>query len=284
MTTHHFAGLNTAQFAQVLEGQDVLISYADIVRRPGVWTNEILPRLQVCAYASVILDSGAFTELSDEMNNERRAAKGLEPKPVFHCDLEAYGQFALDHRDLFDVIVNLDDIRGNLARSQANQSYLEGLGLDVLPVFHQGEPWAELEALLAKHDYIGVGFQRPITGAEEFLAQFFARTLGVKVHGFGMTSWADQFPFTTVDSTTWISEYLSVQYGAKPHGPRTCPRIKAWAKRVGRDGVAQMVVDSYQGRVAGVPEGDLELCRGQARTVLARAGAFEPVQLELLAA
>lgn len=41
-------------------------------------------------------------------------------------------------------------------------------GIDALPVFHQGEPWSVLREL-AERGRIGVGFQRPIRSADEFL-------------------------------------------------------------------------------------------------------------------
>jgi hypothetical protein len=269
MNRNHFAGLNTAPIAQALEGRDVLVSYADVVRRPGVWSREILPRLEAGAYGSVILDSGAFTELGD---------------PTFHVDLEDYATFALDHADLFDVVVNLDDIRGDLARSQANQARLEELGVPAIPVFHQGEPWSELERLVETYDYIGVGFQRPIRGARGFLGEFFSRVAGrCRVHGFGMTRWAPEFPFATTDSTTWIAEFRAIRVDLAlrpgPHGLRG--PSASWAAQAPSSSLYSLVLESYAGPVAWAPRARLEDTAGQARTVLTRAAA---VELELVAA
>lgn len=257
----HFAGLNTSRLAAALEGRQVLVSYADVVRRPGVWEREILPRLRAGVYSSVILDSGAFTELSD---------------PSFHVSIEAYGAFALEHAELFDVIVNLDDIRGDLKRSQRNQAYLEGLGLDVLPVFHQSEPWSELERLVERYDYIGIGFQRPITGARQWLDEVFSRVAGrARIHGFGMVRWeVAGYPFATTDSTTWIAEFRALRVDLdsrkSPHGLRG--RLARWAASKPLERLVELVLDSYQGPVAWAPVASNGNAKGQALTVLRRAG------------
>lgn len=286
MTTHHFAGLNTAQFARVLEGQDVLISYADIVRRPGVWQKDILPRLQSEAYGSVILDSGAFTELTDKARNVKRAKKGLPPLPVFHCDVYAYAKFCRTYGHLFNQIVTLDDISGDLARTWKNTAVLEAAGIQAVPVFHGTEPWEVLEHYVAKYPKIGLGFARrgnTILGDQgdglsptEWLAECFRRIpSSVQVHGFGQTGYADLHPFATVDSTSWISEYLSVYYGDKPRGPHTCPEVRTWTREVGRDTVARLVVESYAGPVDWAPVANTDELKGQARAVFCRANELE---------
>jgi hypothetical protein len=260
-----FAGLNTARFARVLEGRPVLVSYADVVRRPGVWEREILPRLRRRAYSFAVLDSGAFTELST---------------PGFRVDLEAFAAFALEHSDLFDVVVNLDDIRGDVERTRANQSELEAWGLSVLPVFHQGEPWEVLEIYVERYSYVGVGLQRPIRGAVPFLREFFARVGGrARVHGFGLTRYAIEhgFPFATTDSTTWVAEYRALR-GATPdvevdgdHG--VGGRAARMLALYGDDEVLELSLRSYADLRGFEVEGLEDLGqKGQARTVLARLG------------
>lgn len=207
-TTIHFAGINNAILSRATEGYPVLISYADIMRRPGVWTREILPRLEARTWSSVILDSGAFTVIS----------AGIE------IDADEYGAFVAEYGHLFDVVVNLDDIAGDLEATRRNQTTLERYapaGTDILPVFHQGEPWEVLEEYVQRHDYIGVGFARKpggkfatsIAERRAFLREFFARVGGrAKVHGFGMTAHAREgYPFASVDSTTWIAETCAMQ-------------------------------------------------------------------------
>jgi hypothetical protein len=304
-TRLHFAGLNSAQWAEVLEGRDVLVSYADVLRRRGVWEREIRPRLEAGLYRSAILDSGAFTELAERRAAAKRIAEergvGLEELTSaelerarvegferFHVDLETYAAFAVEVADLFDFTVNLDDIEGDVARSSRNQAALEAAGLDPVPVFHQGEPWEILEELLENHARIGVGFQRPIRNGRAFLEAFFARVGGrAQVHGFGMTRWADEFPFATTDSTTWIAEYRAIRKrtpgetfeGTHGVGGAVAERLERFSDAE----LAELVLDSY--RDAGAekihPADELvELddqvdreSRGQARTVFHRYGA-----------
>lgn len=288
----HFAGLNTAGLAKVLEGRAVLVSYADVVRRPGVWEREIRPRLEAGAYASVILDSGAYTELAevrkaqkeiarregcrvDELTRAQLAEAERIGREAFHVDVEAYGRFALDHADLFDLVVNLDDIRGDLKRTRRNQAYLESLGLEVLPVYHQGEPWSELERLVRRYGYIGIGFQRPITGARRWLEEVFRRVGGrARIHGFGMVRYElEGFPFETTDSTTWIAEYRALRTNLDgregSHGLRG--KLASWASLESLERLFDLVLDSYHGPVSWAPALVEDQAVGQARTVLRRA-------------
>jgi hypothetical protein len=256
MTILYFAGLNTTPFAEALEGRYVLVSYADVIRRPGVWKNEILPRLQSHTHSGcdrcyrAILDSGAFTELST---------------PGFHVDVREYARFAYEHRRLFDTTVNLDDIRGNIRRSERNLRILRDHGVDALPVFHQGEPWRVLDRMIAKHGYIGVGFQRPIRGARDFLVEFFERAGDVRVHGFGMTRWAREFPFHSADSTTWIAEFRALKTDTRR-------KIKHYVRKLNVIQRARLVLESYEHNRTTRWTAD---AWGQASTVLTRFGKTE---------
>lgn len=276
MTQIHFAGMNTALLAEALEGHPVLISYADIIRRPGVWENEILPRLLTNRYPSVILDSGAFTELTT---------------PDFHVDVQEYGRFIKRHRDLFDVVVNLDDIGGDVDRSQNNLLTLEQMtGCEIMPVFHGREDWKVLEEMLdSGHDHIGVGFAREASGRiasdqgagrnpDEFLAELFARCEGrATIHGFGMTRYSAQYPFQTVDSTSWIAEYRAIRKelepGQKGHG--CTGRLAQLIARLSPQQQLRLVLDSYTA-AGGEPDADsVEESFWQARTVIRRYDAAE---------
>ena len=270
MTHIHFAGLNTANLADDLEGHDVLISFADVMRRPGVWEREMLPRLRAGKYRRVILDSGAFTVIST---------------PGFHVSVEAYGDFAVEHADLFDVVVNLDDIAGDLKTTQRNQRHLEALGLTVMPVFHQGEPWSVLARYCERYDEIGVGFARKpggklVGGCREFLDAFFRRVpKGVQVHGFGMTKWAVShgYPFHSVDSTTYIAEYRALVHAELGSDPKrregTSNGLRKRLQKIGRDRVMKLVLRSYhqpKRRAFAASRYVERNSAGQARTVLRR--------------
>lgn len=275
MTQTHFAGLNTAAFAAALEGRPVLVSYADVVRRPGVWADEILPRLQAGAYTSAILDSGAFTELTT---------------PGFSVSIDAYVAFCQAHGHLFDQVVTLDDIAGDLATTWKNTAALEAAGLDVVPVFHGREPWAVLDHYCKRYRRVGLGFARdagriakdqgeglsPDAWLERALAVCEAH--GVAVHGFGMTRYARErghARLTTTDSTTWIAEYRAL----RNHRDATHSVSGDAAALLGPyldEDLVQVVLWSYLGTGA---DAEVDACiagaSGQARTVLRRFNGEE---------
>lgn len=270
MVRIYFAGMNGARLAAALEGRDVLISYADVIRRPGVWSRDILPRLERGAFRSAILDSGAFTELSERLRGKANP---------LHVDLEEYGRFALDHRHLFSEIVTLDDIAGDLERTRRNTAYLESIGLEVVPVFHQGEPWEILEAYVQRSSRVGLGVQRtssgsPAAGAFEWTAEALERIPdGISVHGFGMTRFARRLPrLDTTDSTTWIAEFRALR---KSDGTHYCrhPLVRSlddWGRLL-------LALRSYEEpERAIVPTIPDSVAKGQGRTVLRR---FTPSSL-----
>lgn len=276
MTRVYLAGANQSQWARVLEGQDILISFADISTRPGWWEREMLPRLRAGAYPSVILDSGAFTELS---------------KPTYHTDLEEYGDFLEEYGHLFAFAITLDDILGDLAKTWGNTARLEERALRVLPVFHGREPWAVLEAYVRRYDRVGLGFYRdPPKGKggrstisrdqgeglspDEWLAKALdiCEAAGVETHGLGMTRYAmrrGHDRLTTVDSTTWIAEYRAIR-----SAPKT-PLLQA-AQDLPRDDIGRLVARSYTAPAPIQSAADVAAIRagakGQAKTVIDRYG------------
>ena len=179
--------------AEMMAGCHVLESFALHAQR--AWMVRYRP-----TFASMMLDSGAFSEMTSG-------------KPV---DLGAYVDFALAHRHGYDEIVNLDVISGDVsdrvAASMRNLQTMRDAGLDPLPVFHQGEPWSVLLELAAG-GRVGLGFQRPIRGAEEWLDDVFGRLpSGTKVHGFAMAAekFTRRYPFHSVDSATWFHEWRAL--------------------------------------------------------------------------
>ena len=179
--------------AEMMVGCHVLESYALHAQRS--WMVRYRP-----TFSSMMLDSGAYSEMTTG-------------KPV---DLGAYIDFSLAHRCGYDEIVNLDTISGDVservASSQRNLQTMRDAGLDPLPVFHQGEPWSVL-AELASVGRVGLGFQRPIRGAESWLDDVFGRLPGgTLVHGFAMASerFTKRYPFHSVDSATWFHEWRAL--------------------------------------------------------------------------
>lgn len=142
------------------------------------------------------LDSGAFTEMT----------QGTA------ISLDEYIGFCLEHGDFYEAIANLDDIRGDISRSQTNHRRMIDAGIKAIPVFHQGEPWSVLDETVsaAPDRYIGIGFQRPINNADGWLEDVFSRVPSdVRIHGFAMTAYT-HYPFYSVDSSTWVYEWKAL--------------------------------------------------------------------------
>jgi hypothetical protein len=142
-------------------------------------------------------------------------------------DVRDYGDYLLRNRHLFDHCVNLDVIPGipksrpteaeaDAAAEQGyrNLKYLESIGLDPVPVYHQGEDERWLKQFIDDgYDYIGISPDNSVSQRDRisWLAEVFyiitdRNGLPIfKAHGFGVTDteilW--QFPWYSCDSTTW---------------------------------------------------------------------------------
>jgi hypothetical protein len=142
----------------------------------------------------VFADSGAFSAHT----------KGVV------IDLTDYAAWLGRWRALFTVAANLDVI-GDLAQTRRNQARLEQLGHRVLPVFHVGTPWEELDRLCTEYDYVALGgmvahAQRPPVMMRWLIRCFrIAEKHGTRFHGFGQTNPAiiAKLPFYSVDSSAW---------------------------------------------------------------------------------
>jgi len=278
MTTRfHFAGVNSATLAAATEGLPVLVTFADVLERPGVWERELRPRLEAGLYPDAILDSGAFSEFV---------------RPGFRVELEDYVRFCQEFGHLFGTIVTLDDIGGDLARTWRNTARLLEAGVDVIPVYHGREPIEVLEHYVARFPRVGLGFARDgrTIGRDQgdglAPTEWLERALdvteraGVEVHGFGMTRYARELGhgrLSTTDSTTWIAEYKGLRsrnataahtIGAGDAYLLTCG--------LGDEELARLACLSYAGQGADDElEELLEGVRGQARTFLRRFSALE---------
>jgi hypothetical protein len=127
-------------------------------------------------------------------------------------DVNDYATWLLRSARRFESYANLDVIGDDdraAAATAANQATLEGLGLKPLPVFHAGESWTALEALLdAGYTYIGLGglVGRGPKAVMPWLVKAFRMAEGRAVfHGFGVTNLtiSRSLPFYSLDSTTW---------------------------------------------------------------------------------
>lgn len=150
--------------------------------------NKQMPRFKEMGF-EILFDSGAFS-----LHN-----RGIEICP------EEYFSFLLKH-DIKNYI-NLDRI-GDPLKTKENQLRMEGFGAFPIPVFHLNSEMKHLEELIEKYEYIclggTVGSKRGVR--IDFFNSVFSRFPDHKFHGLGVTdsSIIKQFPFYSVDSTTWL--------------------------------------------------------------------------------
>ncbi|MFE3378733.1 hypothetical protein [Streptomyces anulatus] len=126
-----------------------------------------------------------------------------------HLTLEEYAAWCRKWDDQLSLYANLDVIGGPEA-TWRNQRQLEDVhGLKPIPVFHTGDPWEWLERYLDEgYTYIALGklLGNPVKEVLPWIAKAFRIAQGRAVfHGFGMTLWSAlrEFPFYSVDSSTW---------------------------------------------------------------------------------
>lgn len=91
-------------------------------------------------------------------------------------------------------------------------------GIPVLPVFHVGEPWSYLDRWAKEVDYLALGGMVPYARRRNLLAAWLRRAYGhipegVRVHGFGLTTWPLllAFPWYSVDSSSWTAGFRFAQ-------------------------------------------------------------------------
>lgn len=194
----YFAGVNSSFLVRSLIDRPIMVSFAEM---PGdsLWRQLLFRNIAAGLYCDVVLDSGAY----QAMTGTRRV------------ELSLYAEFCEQYGGLFKWVANFDDIE-DYKQSAENLAYLEDRVDSVVPVYHQGEPIEVLRDMVASHDRIGLGFQRPISGPEYWLNSLREPLWDgeTKVHGFAMSRWVQGWPFESTDSTTWISEMRALRYGA----------------------------------------------------------------------
>jgi len=165
----------------------------------------------------LILDSGAYSAW-------------VKKEPI---DVHAYAKFALEHLDVFDWIINLDVIPGEVgvkgtdigadaieaASREGYKNYETLLNYGVprdklIHVFHQEEKFYWLEKMVGDMDYIGLSpaNDRSTKEKKSWLRDcmpYVTDSKGmptVKFHGFGVTSFSImyEFPWYSVDSGSWM--------------------------------------------------------------------------------
>jgi hypothetical protein len=139
---------------------------------------------------SLMLDSGAFTIW----------------KSGGQVDLSAL--VAEAQSGLWNHVVALDVV-GDPVASSRNAHQMQAAGLDVVPVFHFGEPWSLLAEYCADFTHVGLScrFGEPKQDSLRWLEQCFARGWPHRFHSFG---WCERgmllrFPFFSADTASWTN-------------------------------------------------------------------------------
>ncbi|MCK5235413.1 MAG: hypothetical protein KAR06_00395 [Deltaproteobacteria bacterium] len=160
----------------------------------------------------IMLDSGAFTAWTKKVV----------------IDIDDYIEFIHKYKPYLNSYVNLDvipaefgrkatpqEVKESAQKSFENFLYMRDNGLDPIPVFHYGEDFKWLEAMVdAGCEYIGISPTTDKTTAQkrawldkvfEFITDSEGRAI-VKTHAFGVTgvSLLVRYPWYSADATTWV--------------------------------------------------------------------------------
>ncbi len=144
--------------------------------------------------SNIFLDSGAFTAFTQNKI----------------IDLNAYIQYIKKYQNYFEVVAALDVI-GNPEQSYANWIAMKNAGVDAIPTFHLQSPFKWLRRLIDETDHFALGGMVPYSSEPAYLRAWLSKCFSMipedkKVHGFGLSNWklVKQFPFHSVDSTSWL--------------------------------------------------------------------------------
>ena len=185
-----------SQGANVLEGRNgvmqlpaseapaLLLSYAFIKQWRG--------KMDDWVFRDWVLDSGAFSV--------HASGKAVE-----------FGTYLSDTRELLaaprpPVEVFALDVIGDWRASRVNAEKMWAAGVEAIPCFHYGSPWAELESLAATYPKIALGgmAHRSMKSKGDWIGQCFARVWPKRIHGFACNErLLMRFPFHSVDSSSW---------------------------------------------------------------------------------
>lgn len=167
-----------------------------------------------------MLDSGAYSAWSHSIA----------------ISLYDYIDFIKKYRQYFTHIICLDVIDDPILSEVNHLIMLDELkeyDLEIIPVFHSGEPFSVLDYMVKKgYKYLGISPNNNWRETEkrEWLKRVFSRydfeKLGIKTHGFGYQSVTGirYFPLTTCDAATWeimsgygrvIHPTLNIRYSDK---------------------------------------------------------------------
>lgn len=178
--TVYLASPNSQQQAEHAADMPVLLSFAG-------WSDWIGKGYQE-SFARILIDSGAFSELSSGKK----------------IDIEAYIDWSRRWVGHADAIAGLDDISGDWKRSMRNYQKFE-LGF---PTFHDTDPPELLDELIAmameRNKWIGLGLLPPRQGKETWVRGALDRIPDcIHVHGWALRQYTHCRRIDSVDSTNW---------------------------------------------------------------------------------
>jgi hypothetical protein len=170
--------------------------------------------------------------------------------------VKQYATWLAVHAHVINCAATLDVI-GDPAGTARNTAALQdavGDQVYIIPIFHVGSPWPELEKLCAAHPYVGLGGGVAVGQREAPFMQWLirchriGRDHGTVFHGFGMTKppYPDKLPFYSVDSSYWsagVRNGTLALYDGLAHRFR---RLRVGTRQV-HDRRAASLVRSYGG-------------------------------------
>jgi hypothetical protein len=165
-----------------------------------------LPGRQGCNHLVALQSLASFEEYRPEARPSRWALDSgafiahQAGKPV---EYERWRDIAAvsDADEVFGL-----DVIGDAAATRANCERAWADGIEAIPTFHVGSPWAELEWAASEAPKIALGgVARLGSGRLAWLKECFGRVWPKRIHGFGITSpkILGALPFHSVDSSTW---------------------------------------------------------------------------------
>jgi len=196
----YFAGVNMYQFPKILwdaGARHIMLNYRDVgaFERKNTF-EKLLKHLSEYEF-EMYLDSGAWPAFARNT-------------PI---DVKDYAEFLHKYSHHFKEYFNLDVI-GDFDATWDNQDYLEGEGLEPVPVFQYGTPLEVLRIVVRKYSFIGLGGMVPVPRKQlrQWLDYVFYDKEGslrfpdIRFHGLGLTTanLLQEFPFDSVDSSTWL--------------------------------------------------------------------------------
>jgi hypothetical protein len=145
----------------------------------------------------LFVDSGAFTAFTSGAN----------------VTLDGYAGWLRDAAPCVTAAATLD-VLGDPAATRRNTERLEELVGDlvhIVPAFHVGSPWTELERLCARYPYLALGGAVGLLDRKPAMLRWLLRCHriaaehGTRLHGFAQTKppTPEQLPWYSVDSAYW---------------------------------------------------------------------------------